>query len=431
MFCLSQTTTTDVFSIHVTNLMSAVLTKFDHILVTIDTEPTATCLLLKATRLIEISVQQSTADPTTSSILLILSHIYLRRILQAADFDSGVVHRLANVYLAVLYYVTQHHQLTVHHCRQILTRHDSRHFIGDFRLPKINDDIDCVLGLVTLYEYIRENVIESQPSMGQHGNVFTVHLLAHYLLLLTRTASISCNDKLRDILVRQYRLRLLRTPRTFSTDFLLLYTVIKKWSATDRYKLVVRTKSSLLQFDSTQLLQLLILLSVEQLTVFHRVMSRDYRPVCSIVSSDVQAMYACQRGQYKLCLLKRQKNVNSLWHRTTFLQVPIDGCMTQIMNGDIAAVEAVVRLLFNERAQHRRVCQLTLALYLVIETKLELEFPMELLIKELCRVRELHSRLANKHVGTYDLLLLSFIYRKIIKLTHAGSSDIQLQVACR
>jgi hypothetical protein len=425
MFCLSQTTTRDVCAIHMTNLMSATLTKFDKTLVTIDTETTARCLLLKAIRLIEISVQQSTADPTTSSILLILSHIHLRRLLQIADCDSGVFRKLANVYLAVLYFVTEHHKLTAHHCKQIVTRRDTRHVIGDFRLPKINDDIDNVLGLVALYEYCRENAIKSQSSVRLRGNVFTVQFLAHYLLFLTRSASVSCDDKLRNALVKRYRLRLLHTSKIFSTDFLLFYLVTKKWSLTENDKRYIKTSSLSLKFDSTQLRQLLILLSVEQLTVFLQIMSSDYHPVCKIVSSDIQATYAYLSGQYELCLRKSQKSVNSLWHQTHFLQVPIDGCMTQLMNDDVAAIQVLVRLLLGNSTQYTTVCQLTLALYFFVETERKLKFPMELLIKDLRRVRQLHSRLASKLVSTCDHLLLSFIYRKVItKLISAESRNI-------
>jgi hypothetical protein len=76
-------------------------------------------------------------------------------------------------------------------------------------------------------------------------------------------------------------------------------------------------RSCPLKLTVAELRRLLVVLSVEQLTEFRRVISRDYNSICRIVTSDIEAMYAYRCGQYEQCLHVSQQNVGSLWHRYT------------------------------------------------------------------------------------------------------------------
>jgi hypothetical protein len=122
-------------------------------------------------------------------------------------------------------------------------------------------------------------------------------------------------------------------------------------------------------------------------------------------------MYAYQCGQYEQCLQMSQQNVSSLWHQTTLVyRIPIFGFMTQLMNDDVASLNAINVL--NKAKFDVTLYQLTISLCLIIETKLKLKYSLKSKVDELRRVVLLFNRLPITHVG--DRLLLSLIYRKAI-----------------
>jgi len=111
-----------------------------------------------------LSLRQATnlmkvvANNSRSSVQLIeieLSKAYLRRALRCKDSDSDFIYCLTNVYLAVLYYTTRQYQTAIDHCTLVMRSQDhsqcsSRVVQGEL-LPKIDDDIDTVLGLAVFY----------------------------------------------------------------------------------------------------------------------------------------------------------------------------------------------------------------------------------------------------------------------------------------
>jgi hypothetical protein len=97
---------------------------------------------------------------------------------------------------------------------------------------------------------------------------------------------------------------------------------------------------------------------------------------------------------------------------TLLFSIPISGCMTHLMSDDAASLHAI-RILLGLLKSHPTISQLTLSLYLVIETKLKLNHSMTSLIKELHRVKELHYRLSISRTAV-DRLLLALVYRKVI-----------------
>ena len=56
----------------------------------------------------------------------------------------------------------------------------SSHVVQGELLPKIDDDIDTVLGLSVFYQYVRTTAL-NQQQQTQHVSVFTTELFAHYL----------------------------------------------------------------------------------------------------------------------------------------------------------------------------------------------------------------------------------------------------------
>jgi len=121
------------------------------------------------------------------SALIELAQVYLYKAWNYTDSDSQSVFRLANVYLSVLYYTRGQYQTAIDHCTVVASSQDnsqSNSLVaqGDI-LPKLDDDIDNVLGLAVLYQYIRTSTMNNQQYHSQQVSVFTTKSFAHYLLM--------------------------------------------------------------------------------------------------------------------------------------------------------------------------------------------------------------------------------------------------------
>ena len=115
-----------------------------------------------------------------------LAKLYLRLALRCEDCAINSVFCIANVYLAVLCFITGQYQKAADHCRlvtrsQIYTECNTQKSIvqGEL-LPKIDDDIDAVLGLAALYKYLKTTALD-QSKKSQHASVFTAELFAHFV----------------------------------------------------------------------------------------------------------------------------------------------------------------------------------------------------------------------------------------------------------
>ena len=121
---------------------------------------------------------------TVSLIEVELSKAYLYRALRCKDSDSDSIYCLGNVYLAVLYYTTGQYQTAIDHCTLVMRSQDhsqcSSHVVQGELLPKIDDDIDNVLGLAVFYQHVRTAAL-NQQYQPQHVSVFTTELFACYL----------------------------------------------------------------------------------------------------------------------------------------------------------------------------------------------------------------------------------------------------------
>jgi len=148
-----------------------------------------------------IKVMKVVANSARSTMQLIeieLSKAYLYRALRCEDSDSDSIYCLANVYLAVLYYTTGQCQTAIDHCTLVTRSQDhsqcSSHVVQGELLPKIDDDIDTVLGLAVFYQYVRTAALNQRQT--QHVSVFTTELFAHYLNIrcLSITDTLSNHD---------------------------------------------------------------------------------------------------------------------------------------------------------------------------------------------------------------------------------------------
>jgi len=130
-----------------------------------------------------MKVVANNSRSTVQQIEFELSKAYLYRALRCKDCDSNCIYCLAHVYLAVLYYITEEYQTAIDHCKLVTRSQDhsqcSSHVVQGELLPKIDDDIDTVLGLSVFYQYIQKTA--SNQLQTQYVSVFTTELFAHYL----------------------------------------------------------------------------------------------------------------------------------------------------------------------------------------------------------------------------------------------------------
>jgi len=153
---------------------------------------------------------------TVQLIEIELSKAYLYRALRCKDTDSDSIYCLANVYLAVLYYTTGQYQMATERCK-LVTRsqdhsHCNPHVVQGELLPKIDDDIDVVLGLAVFYQQLRTAALNQQDM--QHVTVFTTELFAHYM-------DVKCCQFTQSDKFKQYKIYFCITTQLFIGDMLL------------------------------------------------------------------------------------------------------------------------------------------------------------------------------------------------------------------
>jgi len=99
------------------------------------------------------------------------------------------------LYLAVLYYTTGQYQTAIDHCTLVTRSQDhsqcSSNVVQGEILPKIDDDVDNMLGLAELYQSVRTAALKQQRQ-PQLVSVFTTELFAHYLHI--KYMSLTCGE---------------------------------------------------------------------------------------------------------------------------------------------------------------------------------------------------------------------------------------------
>ena len=314
------------------------------------------------------------------------------------------------VYLAVLHYISGQRQNAVkYYCKKALTQPSSNHFVEGRWLLGIDNNIDNVLGIVNLYQFVQRSKIKNYHECNQLVSSFNVETFANYLLMkISYRRSLSRS--------RRRQPKLSRMPFLSITDVLLVKNA-KIHEKRLQHK-VNPTEPLSLQFTVSELRRLLLLHSVEQMTLFQETISRDYQSVCTIVTTDIQAMYAYQCCQYWQCLELSQQNVNRLLNEALFFPIALSGPLTQIMDDDLTSFSAICMLTLRRPI----INQLTLSLHLTIKSKLKLRHSIKSLIDDLHLVRMVVNWFSEQFVTqpisvkilTKERLWLSFIYRRTI-----------------
>jgi len=388
--------------------------------------------LSQAAKLMKVVANNSRS--TVQLIEIELSKAYLYRALRCKDSERDSIYCLASVYLAVLYYSTGQYQTAIDHCTLVTRSQDhsqcSSHVVQGELLPKIDDDIDTVLGLSVFYQYVRTAAL-NQQQQTQHVSVFTTELFAHYLhskclsvmkcRQLTQTTS---TNK-----VYRYQKCLHELQDIFISDVLLLNFVNYGKHQRDYQVLtdqaVPGTSRAYDDLDTSELVELLQQSAVEHLTAFRQLEAQKFSSLHSIVTTDFEALYAYKCGKYQRCLQLSTYGVRKLRDFDGVSFIPTYPEFIQLMDDDIVSLiglSLIVNPSFRkDHSCYAVVSQLPLSLYLMTQCQMKLHHPVSSLVQTLNFVKiaqrkyiDKASKLPHTYVYTFDQLLLKLTESKIL-----------------
>jgi len=363
---------------------------------------------------------------TVQQIEFELSKSYLYRALRCKDPLSDSIYCLANVYLAFLYYSSGQYQTTIDHCTLVMRSRDhsqcSLHIVQSDLLPKVDDNIDTVLGLAVFYQYVRTAALNQQQT--QYVVAFTTELFAHYLYIrsvmkchhFTQTASVYECQRRTKVVVDNDQL--------FIADALLLKSIkmqseLKchyKPQSEHRQKLTVNSSGR----NTLELVELLQQSAVKHLTIYRQFQAQQFHSIATFVTTDFEALYAYKRGNYERCLQLSTQNVRTL----VYFGNRIPSVLTlpefnQLMDDDIVSLTALIAIVNSEylRTNHNTcINQLVLSLYLMTQCQLKLHHSVTSLAQTLDYIEFAHRRVFHFHAEhwTLDNLTLKLTERKLM-----------------
>ena len=386
-------------------------------------------LLIKAAKLMKVVANNSRS--TVQLIEIELSMVYLYRALRCKDSDSDSVNCLANVYLAVLYYITGQYQTAIDHCTLVTRSQDhsqcSSHVVQGELLPKIDDDIDTVLGLAVFYQHVRITALNQQP---QQVTVFTTEIFAHYLQI--KCLSVIKCQQLSDTAQSQsstcqvqgnvkhisdmHQLCIAGVLLQKFVNYCLLQNCLDKQQFHSRD---CRTK-----LNMSELIELLQQSAVEHLTTFRQLEARDFRSIVTSVTKDFEAVYAYKRGDYHRCLQLSAQNVQTLLNPSRKTQIPVFPEFIQLLDDDIVSLTALTLIVSPKSRNHSDDCcvtQLTLSLYLMTQCQLKLLHSVTSLSQTLNLIKATQKRIRVNR--TLDHLTLRLTARIAQIYLHNGANS--------
>jgi len=378
---------------------------------------TSVLSLKKAAKLTKVVANKSLS--TMSLIEIELSKAYLHRALRCKDSDSDSIYCLANVYLAVLYYTTGQYQRAIDHCTLVTKSQDHSQcssVVQGELLPKIDDDVDNMLGLAELYQSVRTAALK-QRRQPQLVSVFTRELFAYYLHIKYRSVT-DCSQFMQTAdEFKRYEICISDIHQLFIGD-VLLFLSVRQLLNFQRRPICLRPQHSAIntnKYNSSDLLALLQKSAVEYLTIYRQIMARDFGSVVTVVTTDFEAMYAFKRGDYQRCLQLSTQNVHALLYADVMPSVPILPEFIQLLDDDIVSLTALM-LMVNPRCRHvpdyTLITQLTLSLYLMTLCQLKLHHSVMSLAQTLDYIKV--AQRGHRADRTLDQLTLKLIERKVV-----------------
>jgi len=287
----------------------------------------------------------------------------------------------------------------------------SSHVVQGELLPKVDDDIDTVLGLAVFYQYVRTAALNQRQT--QHVSVFTTELFAHYLNIrcLSITETLSNHD------IHRFT-NYLCCKQLFIADVVAVKSVMHNF----HYQSITLHSSqqptlSATDLNTSELVELLQQSAVEHLTTYHQLEARDFGSVATIVTTHFEALYAYKHGDYQRCLQLSTQNVRTLLFAVSMPDVAIFPEFIQLLDDDIVSLTALT-LIANpecrEWSDNVRITPLTLSLYLVTQCQLKLRHS----VTSLCQTVDYIAVAIRRHrpESTLNRLTLALIIAKFRRI---------------
>jgi len=371
-----------------------------------------------------MKVVANNARSTVQQIEFELSKAYLHRALRRQDSDSDSIYCLANVYLAVLYYTSEQYQTAIDYCTLVMRSQDHSqcisHVVQGDLLPKVDDDIDIVLGLAVFYQYVRTAALNQQQT--QYVVVFTTELFAHYLYVRCLSVMKCCHftQMLSTDEVERHTEYIIDNDQLFIADVLLLkstnmsVTMLQElkchYEPPRQYSTITATER-----DTSELVELLQQSAVEHLTTYRQLEAQRFSSIATIVTTDFEALYAYRHGDYQRCLQLSTQNVRTLLYAVRMPTVLTFPEFLQLMDDDIVSLTALTLIVnpqCRERSDNAHIYQLTLSLYLMTQCQLKLHHSVTSLAQTLDYIEVAQRR--TTHDFTLDHLTLKLTERKVM-----------------
>jgi len=377
---------------------------------------TSVMSLNKAAKLVKVVANKSLS--TMSLIEIELSKAYLYKALRCKDSDSDSIYCLANVYLAVLYYTTGQYQTAIDHCTLVTRSQDhsqcSSHVVEGEILPKIDDNVDNMLGLAELYQSVRTAALKQQRQ-PQLVAVFTTELFAHYLSVT------ECDRFMQRPLTdefKRYEICMRDTQQLFIGDVLLFLSVCQRLNCYQK-PVFLKPQHPLMntnKCNSSDLVELLQKSAVEHLKTYRQFTVRDFGSVVTIVTTDFEALYAYKRGHCQRCLQLSTLNVHTLLYADYLPSIPMLPDFIQLLDDDIVSLTALA-LMVNPQCRdgdpyHTIITQLNLSLYLMAQCQLKLHHSVTSLAQTLDYIKV--AQRIHPADETLNQLTLKLIERKVV-----------------
>ena len=318
-----------------------------------------------------------------------LSKAYLQKTLSCKECDHDSTYCLTNVYLAVLYYTTGQFQTAIDHCTLVTRSQDhsqcSLHVVQGNVLPKIDDDIDSALGLVVLYQYVRELAL-NEHHQKEPVNVFTTEVFGHYFsirhLLVARCCLMPKGQEILSIQAVKVCLRgevkaifntILSASRLLVSDLMLC-----KLPNNDILSTYYDSVSG--SCNRRQMIRWITQLSLQQLLRYHHLILPPTTE--SIGVSDItgfMALYLYRCRLYERCEQLCQQRIHELIDIDSY-SIPRLSIMhyefIQLMDDDVVSLVGLTALIDETRAKSWfrepvTVTQLTMFLYLLTKCQIE------------------------------------------------------------
>jgi len=150
-------------------------------------------------------------------------------------------------------------------------------------------------------------------------------------------------------------------------------------------------------------------------------MSSDYSSVCSIVTHDYEALYAYKCGLYELCLHLSHENLVLLFcddsNRVAGVLRVKKSDLLLLLDNDSLSLISLARLcgvFYIDPESSESVYQLTLSMYLLVQSKLRLEFSVKSLIDILPVIKRVHDMFGGSERAIINQAMMAFIYRKTV-----------------